>query len=55
MSYNNELETAVEYMNSGEAAKFKDVVYDVLARKVNNAIEARKELVAQTIFNSDEE
>lgn len=55
MSYTSDVESAIEFLNSGEQSKFKASIFDILSRKVNDAIEARKELVAQTIFNSDEE
>lgn len=55
MSYETELESAIEFLNSGENAKFKSTIFSVLSSKVNDAINLRKETVAQTVFNSDEE
>ena len=55
MSYKEELETAFEYVSSNQPVDFKAAIFDILSNKANDAIDARKELVAKSDFNSDEE
>ena len=55
MSYREELETAFEFVTSNQPVDFKAAIFDILTTKANDVIDARKELVAKSVFNSDEE
>jgi len=49
------LQQAVEYMVNNNTVKFQETVTNILAQKINDAIDAHKEVVASTMFMDDEE
>ncbi len=54
-SNNDQLEDAIDYLNNGESSNFKRIISSMLTQKANVAINMRKEIVAQTVFNSEED
>ena len=55
MDVQDALSDAVTQLTNNETAKFRDIVYDVLAFKANEKIDSEKHKIASTLFSPEEE